>query len=883
MVKYLPLTLVLLFCGMATAQQRVRITGTVRDVQTKKPVEGVNVILQDVSRRIIYGYGMTQGDGSFSVSCQAEADSLSVVIKGFNVGEQGRTVACRSQRMDFLVKFERVKIKEVVVKAPAVTRRGDTLSYAVAKYLDATDHTIGDVLRKMPGIEVAESGEIRYNGKAINKFYVEDMDMLEGRYGIATNNIQAGDIAMVEVYENHQPVKALRKLAPTDRAAINLRLKESARGAWNATLGLGAGYRPRMRDAEAAAMFFGRRFQTLNTYKTNNTGDDVGQELTPFYGGPGPAAPVLGVHAPARPPIGEKRHLDNDVHAVSVNTVTKLKKELELKANAHYVHDFRTSKGSSVTAYYLPDRPPLVIGEQTLANRRNDRTEVSLQLNSNASRHYLQERFTFGGEWHSDLGRVTNGDDSVGQRFRLPKITVRNRFHDVWQSGKWTLDFNSETDCGTEPATLRVSPMLYPEVFGAPADYPDACQRFDGRRFRTRNRAFASYSVRRWNFSLHAALNAQIERMDSELAPTDARGRTLLPVADTMRNDIRWRRSDLIAGPGVSYRIGDKFHASLHLPLDLMRLRTEDKVRGKTDRSDDPVFSPSLSVQAALTANLSFSARASRTETAGGGIHDVYSGFVMTDYRMISSRKGETGRNRMQNYSASLSYGNAVRALFGSLDVRYWRTRRNLMYGTTYEGSLSRIVSVAADNESKGFGVSGEVSRRFDGISTTVNVSGGFNRSWAEVLRQGKVMRTANDQAAAGFGFASQPVRAVRLDYDVEYSRSRGSIEGDGRLEPIDVVQQEAAVNFIVGKRFVCRVGGEHYYNAGVGGADRNMFFLDAGVEYNARRMSYGIEARNLTDTRVFNSASYSDVTGCVCSCGLRPASVMFRVKFSLR
>lgn len=78
-------------------------------------------------------------------------------------------------------------------------------------------------------------------------------------------------------------------------------------------------------------------------------------------------------------------------------------------------------------------------------------------------------------------------------------------------------------------------------------------------------------------------------------------------------------------------------------------------------------------------------------------------------------------------------------------------------------------------------------------------------------------------------------------------------------------------------------MGCDYYYNAGVGGADRNMFFLDAGLEYNIGRMAYSIEARNLLDTRVFNSASYSDITSYVYSYKLRPASVMFKVKFSLR
>jgi hypothetical protein len=117
--------------------------------------------------------------------------SLAVAVTGFNIHEEVRFVAARTQRVDFAVRENPTEIREVIVRAPAVTRRRDTLTYTVAKYADVTDRSIGDVLRKMPGIEVAKSGEVKYNGKAINKFYIEGLDMLEGRYGIATNNVRA--------------------------------------------------------------------------------------------------------------------------------------------------------------------------------------------------------------------------------------------------------------------------------------------------------------------------------------------------------------------------------------------------------------------------------------------------------------------------------------------------------------------------------------------------------------------------------------------------------------------------------------------------------------------------------------------------------------------
>ncbi len=48
---------------------------------------------------------------------------------------------------------------------------------SVSGFSSAKDRTIGDVLKKMPGIEVAKNGSVSYNGKAINEFLVEGIDL----------------------------------------------------------------------------------------------------------------------------------------------------------------------------------------------------------------------------------------------------------------------------------------------------------------------------------------------------------------------------------------------------------------------------------------------------------------------------------------------------------------------------------------------------------------------------------------------------------------------------------------------------------------------------------------------------------------------------------
>jgi hypothetical protein len=67
----------------------------------------------------------------------------------------------------------------VKITAPKIKQTGDTISYSVIDFSDKNDRTIGDVLKKLPGVDVTESGQILYQNKPINKFYIEGSDLLQ--------------------------------------------------------------------------------------------------------------------------------------------------------------------------------------------------------------------------------------------------------------------------------------------------------------------------------------------------------------------------------------------------------------------------------------------------------------------------------------------------------------------------------------------------------------------------------------------------------------------------------------------------------------------------------------------------------------------------------
>jgi hypothetical protein len=76
----------------------------------------------------------------------------------------------------------------------------------------------------MPGIEVLPDGKIFIQVK-LNKYYIEGLDLLEGKYNLANDNLPYQEVSQVQILENHQPIKTLDSLQFSDRTALNIKLK----------------------------------------------------------------------------------------------------------------------------------------------------------------------------------------------------------------------------------------------------------------------------------------------------------------------------------------------------------------------------------------------------------------------------------------------------------------------------------------------------------------------------------------------------------------------------------------------------------------------------------------------------------------------------------
>ena len=271
------ITLLLMLISTQALWAQVEISGTICAGDTGEPMRGVSAVVRDADGKI-KKFASTDSEGKFKISVPTvEGYTLEVSMISF----AKQTIPLAGATFPLTIKLEpsAFELKEVAVKADRIREQGDTIIYNVGSFAQKQDRNIGDVLKRMPGIDVSKSGQIKYQGEDINKFYIEGSDLLGGKYGVATNGINHEDVGSVEVMENHQPMQVLSGISFSDKAAINLKLKEKAKAKLNINGEGGIGYSGQpegiLWDARVFAMTILPSFQNISTFRSNNTGDDL--------------------------------------------------------------------------------------------------------------------------------------------------------------------------------------------------------------------------------------------------------------------------------------------------------------------------------------------------------------------------------------------------------------------------------------------------------------------------------------------------------------------------------------------------------------------------------------------------------------------------------
>ena len=194
----LRLQYIILYIALAVhASAQVKVTGRVIDLQ-QKPVSDVIVKLVSGSKTLAFTSSNAKGEYSLELKNVPSGEvSLQFTHISYEKESEQLTLKERTMKVDMVLTPKSISLKEVTVKPDPLRQKGDTLSHNLASFLGKGDVTLEDGLKRLPGVDVSQNGGISYMGKPISQFNIEGMDLLGGKYNLATRNIPADYVCLL--------------------------------------------------------------------------------------------------------------------------------------------------------------------------------------------------------------------------------------------------------------------------------------------------------------------------------------------------------------------------------------------------------------------------------------------------------------------------------------------------------------------------------------------------------------------------------------------------------------------------------------------------------------------------------------------------------------
>jgi uncharacterized protein YxjI len=850
-----------------------------------QPISDASVMLMNTADSSVVAFNFSDSNGDYTIYTDQKEKELLLMVYGFNIEKQIKRISNRSQEVDFIVSEEAIELKEFSVKSEKIWGSRDTVNYVVDAFRDSTDIVIGDVLKKMPGIVVKESGQIEYCGKPISKFYIENMDMLQGRYGIATNNITASDIATVQVFENHQPIKALEDIAFADDAALNLKLKPGAKGIYTAMADVGAGIDNQfLWNSSVTGMYFSKKRQHLAALKSNNTGNDLDQEFQSFTNEDMQlTGSIASLVQPMPPQINKSRYLFNQAYGGTINNLIKTKNEAEFTFNINGFRDIDDRKSYDQTRYIIPGEDTVTIREQMNSHRSRFNIEGGIGYKRNNDKNYLNTRLLFSGNFIESTGNIVSYEQIVqngeSDPFKITSTIHWIRRGDNKQSSG--TEMYSQSFYQSQPYRLDVSPGMFDDVLNDSMPFNAIRQVVGFNNFKTKNSLMFLSSAGWKSFRIHPIMLFSLEHqsLNSKLSTSQIGDAYSELSCDSLRNQLTWMRMQAGISLKITYRKRD-FNFELSTPIQYQFISLDDKVKSNDSHQNRIIFQPQSNLRYSINTHWEISA-SWFWYNYNPNLRNLYSGYILQNYRTLSHYESRLSDSYGQQGSLKFSYIDIIRFLFTNIEIRYNRYRNEVMYAQEFEGSLMKISAIELENTGNYFSVTVRAGKGFNWKKLSINAEASWGKGVTPQLRQDSLIEYKNQGINANMTLSLAVTENLQFANKSSWSSISGSTDAGNELKPIVSFIDAATINYILPNGLIFSFGME-YYNTRNGSRKQNFYLLDAGITYTWKRVRFTLDYNNILNTTDYVYAYYGTLSSYYSEYRIRPASVLLSARFKI-
>jgi hypothetical protein len=877
--KYLLVIYLSILFNKLNAQ--VIINGTISNPNSS-PINAASIVVLGKDKNEIKSFAISTANGKYIIKVSLPIDSLYLRVTCLNYATKLLTILNSTQECNIKLDAKVSTLPEVIVKANPITVNGDTTSYNVGSFATKNDRVIGDVIAKLPGVDVDANGRITYNGKAISHYYIDGMDLLESKYNMANNNIDYKLVEQVQLLNSHQNINLLDSLKNSTNTAINIKLSKKAKGKFIGKLGIGLGISPLLWDNELLGMQFKKNFQTISAYKNNNTGVILGNELLEnvSIGEVGNQAEtntkeeLLSIIPIDLPRLLVRRYSFNNSHLLFSNMLKVLKNNAQLRFNISFLSDTRKGFATSNTSYFLPNDTVTII-ERKENTDDIKQIQTALDYTINTTKIYLKNNFKAELIGMQSKG-VISQNNIITQNLKTPFAKLSNSFSVIKKINTKLYTVNSTINYNETPQCLLIEPGQFASQFNQSIPYDNLKQRVRLTNFNTHNNVSFLSKLGKLNQELKVGNEVVYKKMNSSLEKLYQSNITKFN--DSFSNKLSWSKVRTYISSDIIIKKNDK-QVLFTLPIEHNFISLSNNLNYVTRRRSFLFFNPSINLTIPLSMTFELSAYFARQNSIGN-LSQQSTGLIMSNYRSIGNNDTLLQKQVANNYSLNLSFKAPLKGIFGYLSLSYTNTLKNTIYTQSFNGIFNTVTLLAFDNKQKNIITQANINKYF--LDKKVNLALNISHTKFNYLQsiQNKIVASKNNSTGIKLKLSYNGTKYLLLENSSNYQFSTNKIEILKSANSFNNFTESLKVNFFIKKKIILSLMNE-YYKIWNENLNVDYLFCDLVVAYKYKKIDLEFNLLNLTNNKQYTTIALNNNFKQTNDVTIRPINAILKFHFN--
>ncbi|TAE67322.1 MAG: hypothetical protein EAY68_05385 [Bacteroidetes bacterium] len=851
------------FYAKAFCQERV-LSGVVKEAKTAVPISQASVVLLNKTGLAV-AFDLTASDGSFSIRFLPASgnDSLWLQVRSVNFLTRKLLVSKNINSYEIQLDAESRILDSVKVKTVIPIKvSNDTLSYSVQAFSRAEDRSIADVLKRLPGITVADNGQISYNGKAISNLFIQGDDLMDGRYGLATKAVKKELINRVEVIQNHQPISVLRDKVFSADVAINLSLKDNNSTQISGEVTVGAGL-PSLYVGGVNAIMLNKKAKFLNSIMANNTGTDYRNDFKQ-YAEQDIRAKLDKAEQPSLlstaqievPDVPQQHYYKNNSATVNLNNLVNRKDSLQIRTNIQFLTD-RNSYDFSNNLVNFTSTDTFLFSQLQQQTNREHLWNIGVSLQRNKHNQYFQNTFNGVVANVRQASSLQFNSDSFPLQLQSQMRNFSNSFTFIPKVRKNILTVKWVASGAITPQQLLVNNAIDIALINNGVPFGAAKQNTQVRTLFSN--ATVSYRILnkhliQQQYEIGTVFENQL--FTSSLLVKQLNGNENIYTGSN-GNNLNWLRNRFFTNAIYSIQ-KNRWSVQLSLPLSYQRIHFSDTGFALQQTNNQPFLNPQLVSQIPITKEDYISITA-RHNNQFGGFQQVFRGTILSNYRTLQSNISNVQEQLGSSVSVQYNFRRALQMLFITVGAMYGTTSSNTLQTVVLNNNSQQTQLLPFQNVQNNWLLNTQLSKYFFSLKTRINLQASWQQNQNNQLINNTLAFFANRQWLLGTDVDAAITPKLSTTLGINSFIATSSLKNGGSAGiniPTSVFSRldiRATTTYKISKYHLLATF--HYINSKQENSNPiNIRFLDVGIRRTFKKIDVQLQAINILNTTTYQS-----------------------------